>query len=152
MDEARVKLLRQCPLLVGFHEGQLESLFNMIQVEEYKHGDVIIEEGSPGESVYILINGSVDVEKMTEEGTPALLTSLASPGDYFGEMAIVDVRPRSATVRARGKTELVSISKETFFTLFDEYPELMILVPSNIAKILADRLREVDETMATLAG
>jgi len=152
MEAEMMDLLEKCPLFVGFHEGQLESLFKMVQIKEYESGETIVEEGAPGDSMFVLMDGTVDVEKSTPEGTPLVLTTLDDRGVFFGEMAIVDVRSRSATVRAKERTRLISVTKDTLYTLFDEYPELMILVPSNIAKVLAERLRSVDETMSILAG
>ena len=152
MDTEMMDILGKCPLFMGFHEGQLESLYNRAQVLEFDPGQIIFSEGAPGSSVFVLIEGSVDVEKSTPDGDQIVLTTLSNQGDIFGEMAIIDVRPRSATVRAKSNTRLLSVTKETLFNLFDEYPELMLLVPSNIAKVLAERLQAVDEIMSVLAG
>jgi CRP-like cAMP-binding protein len=152
MDAEMMNLLGQCPLFVGFHEGQLESLLKMVQINEFEPGETIVEEGTLGDSLFVLIDGAVDVEKTTPDGPPLVLITLDNRGVFFGEMAIVDVRPRSATVRAKVKTRLISVTKDTLYILFDEYPELMILVLANIAKVLAERLRSVDETMSVLSG
>jgi cAMP-dependent protein kinase regulator len=152
MEQEMMDLLERCPLLTSFHEGQMESLYERVQILEFEPDQIIVEEGAPGSSVFILVEGSVDIEKKTPEGDQMVLTTLSNQGDFFGEMAIVDVRPRSATVRAKGNTRLLSLTKEALYDLFDQYPELMIIVPSNIAKVLAERLRSVDETMSVLAG
>jgi len=152
MNTEMKALLGTCALFTGFHEGQMESLYNRAHVLEFEPDQIIFEEETPGSSVFVLIDGSVDVEKKTPDGNQMILTTLSDPGDIFGEMSIIDARSRSATVRARGNTKLLSVTKEALFDLYGEYPELMLLVPSNIAVVLAERLQAVDETMSVLAG
>jgi len=152
MNTEMKALLGKCPLFTGFHEGQLESLYDRAEVLDFDRDQTIFEEEAPGNSVFVLIDGSVDVEKKTPDGDQMILTTLSIQGDIFGEMSIIDARRRSATVRARGNTTLLSVTKEALFDLYDEYPELMLLVPSNIAIVLAERLQAVDEIMSVLSG
>ncbi len=67
-------------------------------------------------------------------------------------MAVVDIEPRSATARAYKKTRVVMFTKESLVTMFDEFPELMTLVGFNIARVLSQRLRSIDEDLAALSG
>jgi len=152
MDTVKIDLLKECPLFTGFHEDQYATLGDLACTHEFKTGDTIIAEGTPGDTFFILMEGEISIEKTAPDGGQHQLITLAEPGDFFGEMAIVDVRPRSASAVARSRTRILSISKDDLLNLFNEYEELMMLVPYNIARVLAERLRNADETMAAVSG
>jgi CRP-like cAMP-binding protein len=144
--------LKQSALFTGFHEGQFEALFRLAEVQEYGEGEVIVTEGTPGDCFFVLMDGEVTIEKATPEGYPRPLTSLTDQGAFFGEMAVVDIEPRSATARAFRKTRVAMFTKEALVQMFDEFPELMTLVAFNIARVLSQRLRSIDEDLAALSG
>ena len=152
MDTAKTTFLKECPLFIGFHEGQYASLSDLACTHEYNPGDTIIAEDTPGDTFFILMEGEISIEKQAPDGTQHMLTTLEKPGDFFGEMAIVDVRPRSASARAKVRTRILSLSKDDLLKLFEEYEELMMLIPYNIARVLSERLRDADTTMAAVSG
>jgi CRP-like cAMP-binding protein len=152
MDTAKIAFLKECPLFFGFHEGQYASLSDLACTHEYNPDDTVIAEDAPGDTFFILMDGEINIEKRAPDGGRHILTTLDKPGDFFGEMAIVDVRPRSASARAKGKTRILSVSKDDLLKLFEEYEELMMLVPYNIARVLSERLRAADDTMAAVSG
>lgn len=78
-----------------------------------------MQEGTPGDRLFILMEGAIDIEKGTPEGTSCTLATLRERGDFFGEMAVVDILPRSATARAREHTRLVVLTKRALVELFD---------------------------------
>ncbi len=152
MDTVKIEFLKECPLFIGFHEGQYSSLSDLACTHEFKTGDTIIAEGSAGDTFFILMEGEISIEKAAPEGGRHQLTTLIQPGDFFGEMAVVDVRPRSASAVAQSRARILSVSKEDLLKLFEEYEELMMLIPYNIARVLSERLRNADETMAAVSG
>jgi CRP-like cAMP-binding protein len=152
MGEENLEFLKESPLFTGFHEGQFEELFKMAEVRRFEQGMVIVEEGTPGDRFFVLMDGAVGIEKQTPEGYPRPLALLDKRGDFFGEMAVVDIEPRSATARANVKTTVVEFTKESLVELFDSFPELMMLIAFNIARVLSKRLRSTDEDLAALSG
>ena len=150
--EENLDFLKKSALFTGFHQGQFEALFRLAEIQKFQEGGVIVAEGTPGDRFFVLMDGEVGIEKTTPEGYPRPLASLTDQGAFFGEMAVVDIEPRSATARAYKKTRVVMFTKESLVTIFDEFPELMTLVGFNIARVLSKRLRSIDEDLAALSG
>lgn len=102
----------------------------------FKTKEIIIEEGSPGDCAYIIEKGSVEVSKITLNGEKLVLGVLEK-SEIFGEMALIDGLPRSATIIALEDCVLSVCTKETFNYLADHNPESLI----PIFKVLVRRLR-----------
>ena len=101
----------------------------------YAAGDVIFAEGDTGDAMFVVRTGEVTVER----GGRVMET--LSGGGVFGEMALIDGSPRSATVRAKTDCEVAPINEKTFLFLVHETPFFAIAV----MRTLADRLRRMDE-------
>ena len=100
-------------------------------------GETIFQEGDPGTEMYVVKEGEVDLFLRGK-----ILKSLKK-GDIFGEMAIIDNSPRSATARARTDCELMVINQERFLTLVHQNPNFAL----EVMKVLAERLRLTNERM-----
>ena len=111
MGEENLEFLKRSPLFTGFHEGQFEALFKLAELRRFESGEVIVEEGTPGDRFFVIMEGEVVIEKQTPEGYPRPLALLDEQGDFFGEMAVVDIEPRSATARAKSRTVVVEVSE-----------------------------------------
>jgi CRP/FNR family transcriptional regulator, cyclic AMP receptor protein len=105
---------------------------NADSIIEVAAGDVIFEEGDPGDSMLGIIAGTVEIR--TSHGS----TRILGPNDTFGEMSIVDFSPRSATARAATDTSLAVIDRKTFLFLVHETPMFALQVMSSIAERLRD--------------
>jgi CRP-like cAMP-binding protein len=101
----------------------------------YAAGDVIFAEGDKGDAMFVVRTGEVTIER----GGRVMET--LSGGGVFGEMALIDGSPRSATVRAKTDCEVAPINEKTFLFLVHETPFFAIAV----MRTLADRLRRMDE-------
>jgi CRP-like cAMP-binding protein len=152
MEEETLNFLRHSPLFAGFTENQFQTLLPLAQTQEYEAGDEIVKEGEPGDRFFILIEGTLDIVKESEDGDSHVLASLDREGDFFGEMSVVDIQPRSATVKAREKSRVIVFTNVALVDLFDSYPEVLGVVALNIARVLSLRLRTVDEALAALSG
>jgi CRP/FNR family cyclic AMP-dependent transcriptional regulator len=104
----------------------------------YAAGDVIFAEGDKGDAMFVVRTGEVTIER----GGSVMET--LSGGGVFGEMALIDGSPRSATVRAKTDCEVAPINEKTFLFLVHETPFFAIAV----MRTLADRLRRMDEGAA----
>ncbi len=134
------------PLLDGLTTQGRASLFGVSEQRTYRDGEVIIAEGEEGDALFIVVSGAVQVEKATPDRRQEALGALRE-GECFGEMTLVDRQPRSATVRALGDTQVRVFLREALDRAFARNPEAHRVVLENLVKIMAGRLRRVDEDL-----
>ena len=139
-------LLRNVPLFAGLDEQQLSVLARAIVRKSAGRNAKIIGAGDPTDSLYIVISGRLKVLMSDEQGREVIL-SILDPGEFFGEMGLLDDSPRSASVVALEACELLSISKTDFKRRLAENFELSLTVMRGLVK----RLREADRKIGSLA-
>ncbi|MEP7356820.1 MAG: ATP-binding protein [Anaerolineales bacterium] len=115
-----IEFLRRLPLFAGLGETDLERLYAQAQAMELAPGDLLIEEGAPGEALFVLIDGELQVTKRS--GAQDVKVDVRSPGAVIGEMSLLDNSPRSASVRAISPSHLLMISKEVFERVLSTSP------------------------------
>ncbi|MCZ6871951.1 MAG: SpoIIE family protein phosphatase [bacterium] len=128
---------RSSSALAGFDETTTAFVIEHLTEELFAPGQVVFEDNTDGDTLYIVKSGRVQVSKRLESGLEHILAEMA-PGEFFGEMALLEAKPRSATVKACTQTCLLSMSRRTFNTLIEEHPTVAI----NFLKIISARLRE----------
>lgn len=111
---------------------------------EYSDGEVICRQGEPGDHMYVVQAGRAVVTH--EEGGAEVVVGELTAGDVFGEMAIFERQPRSATVRARGKTRVLTLDKRAFLRRVHEDPSLAF----RILQTMSQRIRHLDEELSRL--
>lgn len=111
----------------GLDEHELEELLETGQVRHYPSGHVLCREGEMEHTFYLLLDGQVDITIQMLDGTPRKV-SQRKAGEYFGEMALIENRPRSATVTATTETEVFEFSEEVFDALLAENPQIATMV------------------------
>lgn len=134
-------------LFADFSEEDLAHVMQVSRQETYQAGATILQEGSGGSTMYVVIRGRVSVRKIS--GTKQVEIKQVSKGECFGEMAVISQMPRSATVVALEPTEVVAISGAV---LRSANQVLCMKLYRNIASLLADRMRQRDEQMVALLG
>lgn len=110
----------------------------------YRDGEAIVRQGEMGDCMFVIQKGSVEIFR-EESGRMVLLTELG-PGDIFGEMALCDKAPRSATVRALGEVRALTVDRRTFLRRVQEDPSLAF----NVLQALSARVRALDVEVARL--
>jgi HD-GYP domain-containing protein (c-di-GMP phosphodiesterase class II) len=118
-------------------EYDLHQIDQIIEECRYEKGQVIIEENTPAEHFFIIFRGKIEITKRFEDGEQFVL-GVHSDGEFFGEMAILDEGPRSATARALESTTVLEISRKDFESLLYTAPMLAF----TIMKALSSRLRD----------
>ncbi|MCK4594481.1 Crp/Fnr family transcriptional regulator [bacterium] len=110
----------------------------------FRKGEIVCKEGDIGDEMYIIHSGKIAITKMSRdlETTLAVLTD----GEFFGEMAIIDNQPRSATAKAMDYSKLIVLSAEIFETQISTNPKLIM----RILRKMSNRLREADRKIKTL--
>jgi CRP/FNR family cyclic AMP-dependent transcriptional regulator len=139
-------LLRNVPLFAGLDEAQLKVLARMMVRTSFGRNATIICAGDPTDSLFIVINGRLKVLMSDEQGREVIL-SLLGPGEFFGEMGLLDDSPRSASVVTQEPCELLSITKTDFKRSLAENFDLSLMVMRGLVK----RLREADRKISSLA-
>ncbi len=131
-------LLKKIPLFETLNASSLKKIEKLLVSEHYKKGDKIINEGVMGDSLYIIIKGEVEVLK--GEGEKSERVATLKPFDFFGEMSLLENKPRSASIISAIDSTLLRLSKDDFSALVSAYPKISF----EIMKTLSARIRETD--------
>jgi len=142
----RVEFLKQVPLFEGLKEAELEALARDFAPMRFQAGEMIFQQGDPGEALYLIESGQVRIY-VSDEGGQETSVNLFGPGDVFGEMAVIDDMPRSANVTAMEATLVHRLSRECFRDHMRRAPQLML----NFMRALSIRLRYSTQQMGNLA-
>jgi len=146
MATVSTTVLRTVPLFAGFADEQLRTLSGVVTRRSVPRGAVVIVEGDPTDSLYIVISGRMRVLMSDADGKEVILAILG-PGEFFGEMGLIDDNPRSATVVAVEPCELIVITKRDFKGILAENFEMAMTVMRGLVR----RLREADRKIGSLA-
>lgn len=145
-NEALVqKLVQSVRLFAGFDVSEAQAFLNASKLEQHPAGRRLIEEGTTGYQMYVMLSGEVAVKRRTG-ATDTVLTRLG-PGDTFGELALLDFGARSATVEVISDTRVLVAERASLFRLTALESKLY----RNLAIMMASRLRETDAMLGKLA-
>jgi len=133
--DARIEYLRRVSLFAECTDGELSRIAAISRTVEVPAGTIVTEIGKPGDSFAFIIDGRVSVE------TPAGMAPALGPGDFFGEMSLLDGEPRSATVTATTDLRLLVIEGTHFWRLLKETPDLV----RSVLKVLSRRVRRLEQ-------
>lgn len=139
-------VLRNVPLFSGLDQAELEKLSRVAGRRRATRGEFIVRAGDVTDALYILLNGSAKVTNCDEEGREIILAMLG-PGEFFGEMGLIDGSPRSANVVAQEACELLLMSKADFQRCMQDNFQVAL----KLMRILVQRLREADRKIESLA-
>lgn len=127
--------------------ANLAHLSKLGVVKKYSADEVFFQQGDPGASMYIILTGRVEVLSRNMDGSFVQVAQLM-PGDFFGEMSLLEKQPRSATVAALEETIVIELTEANFNHVISRYPEFAL----NIMKGLSSRVRRVTEGLTTGVG
>ena len=141
-------ILRDIGLFGGLSDESLERLAKELPEVRVEPGKMVVGEGDLSTEMFVVIGGELEVVKRAADGT-TVRVALLGPGDWFGEMAIIDVQPRSASVRSLAPSLLLSMSADQVERLLYRVAlrDYTLLV-MNIARELSRRLRVADGILA----
>ena len=134
-------------ILDGLSEAAITLLAKEAQRVVAEPGLRVISEGEPGEHLFLIESGSVRVCKRCGQPGETELDRLG-PGEFFGEMCILETLPRSASVQAVNEAVVFRISSSAFYRLYQELPDQFAVLVLNIARDLSRRLRRIDDIFA----
>lgn len=142
-----IELLKKIRLFEGLTDDELRQVRRICQEENAAKGTVIFQEGTFGDKCYIVLDGEIRISKFIPGiGEEAL--AVLKPGDYFGEMALIDDFPRSAHAIANTDVDLLTISKSEMDELLFFNKEIAYKMLWTFCRTLSARLRETNEKIA----
>lgn len=144
MDKAAY--LRRVPLFSMLEPKDLTTLAEMMRHQHYRKGQIIFYCGDPGDAMYLLIRGSVMMTLPSDTGSEVIVGRLR-PGDHFGELAVLDGRPRYVTAVAEEATEVLAIHRDNLLAFLRDHAEASL----RVALSLCLRLRQITELLADMA-
>jgi len=141
-----LETLRAIPLFSHVVEADLEQIASHLIERRYPRNTTIVEEGLPGDYMYILREGRVKVTKLSEDGREKILDFL-DVGAFVGEMALLERAPRSASVKTLSAVRVLALSRNDFMGLLRKSPDLALAV----IQVLSRRLRTVNDQASALS-
>jgi CRP/FNR family cyclic AMP-dependent transcriptional regulator len=137
------RFLRDIPVFSGLEGRWMESVVSVLNEVTFPARTAIVQEGELGRSMHVLVSGEVEVRRRSAGGKDIPIVRLA-PGDCFGEMALVELEPRSATVVALKKVRTYALTNLDLYKLFQQDQYAYIIVLQNICRLVSRRLRKAD--------
>jgi CRP/FNR family transcriptional regulator, cyclic AMP receptor protein len=141
--------LLETPFFGGLPDASLDLLISMLVERRFDAGATVVAEGEPGRSMYIVHSGELAVSKRLDSGRVLQMSRLA-PGDFFGEMTLIEMQNRSATVIAESPTMLYELTAQKLYACYKTDIHAYVMVMQNISRELCRRLRRADNRIAEL--
>jgi CRP/FNR family transcriptional regulator, cyclic AMP receptor protein len=148
MHPDRIALLQGMPLFGGISDTTLEFLVARAQQVELAAGAYFFHEGDPATGLFVLETGHVRVSR--QRGGEEFVLQDFGPGDCFGEMALMDLHPRSASVRAVDGCRALEIRPEDLHALFERDCVQFALIQMNMGREVCRRLRAADDAVFSI--
>jgi CRP-like cAMP-binding protein len=133
----RILLLREIPIFADLSAEDLQLVANIAREEWYPHNTEIFHQGEAGNVMFVIVEGNLHVVRMPN-GAEQIIAQ-RGPGDFVGEMAVIESAPRLATLRTQSDVRVLAIDGETFKGILRERPDVSFAVLRSISR----RLREM---------
>lgn len=143
---SNLDLIRRVPLFSLLTTEQAQSIADSVVKRRFRRGEVIVEQGCKSNALFILLNGRARVLTADQRGREVILAVL-QPGNYVGEMSLIDGEPHSATVRAEVQTDMLVLGRNEFSRCLPDSSSLSYAV----LRGLVARLRSADRQIESLA-
>lgn len=145
IDTPQDAYIRDLPLLARLSEEDLQALASRGRVRRFAQGGVVFHEGDPGDALHVVVEGQVRITVLSTTGNEATVATMEA-GDCFGEFALLDGRPRSATARASRATRTFVVTRADFIGWLAGRPAAALA----LLETLSLRLRKTDEALADM--
>jgi CRP-like cAMP-binding protein len=126
--------LRSIPAFAACNDKQLAAISRLVETVDLPAGDIVVREGTFGQEAFLIVSGHAEVLRDGE------IVATLGPGQYFGELSLLDRQPRNATVRMAEDGRVLSLSQRVFFTLLRDVPGLV----DSLLTGLAQRVHQAD--------
>src|SRR5262249_46742720 len=147
LDEESIARLGEIGLFGGLGRDALRGFVGDVEVAEMSAGSIVFKEGDSGREMFLILDGEIEVLRRSKRGHEPCVAMLG-PGDWFGEMSILDVLPRSATTRVLSPARLLRLSAHDLDALYRKDMKAYALFVLNVAREMSRRLRVADGLLA----
>ncbi len=131
------QFLSRVPIFSSCTADEIAAIETVAQESTFHAGQIIVTQGTPGQAFYLVLSGRVEILR------DGVSLGAFGPGDFFGEMSLLDQAPRSATIRAIDQVECLMLSSWDFKALLERHPSIAI----KLLEVLSRRLRVADERL-----
>lgn len=144
----RRKFLRSLSLCEGLSERDVGHLLHSFHSRTYHEGESLFVEGDIGRALFVVESGRVELSKHGADGQPRRIATLG-PGTFFGEMALLEQLPRSASAVALERSTLLLLYRSKVDEILVYHPRVGVAIMAHLAKLLSSRLRKASQELAS---
>jgi len=141
-----IDILEKVPMFSTLTAGERKKIKLISFERSYKADEYLFKEGNPGSVMFIIKKGMISIERNTIKGELMHLASLTD-GDFFGELALLDDSPRSASAQCIKDTDVVVLFRQDLFNLIDRNPVLGTKILLEMSKLIGERLKETNRVL-----
>ena len=138
------KILGQIPIFENLSDQELSEVVRLTHERIYKNDEFVFKKLAPAEGMYVILDGSVEIKDADSDTIFALLDT----GDFFGELALLDEEPRSASAISTKSSRLIGFFRTDLLTLMKKNPVLGNKILLNLSRVLGERLRKTNEELS----
>jgi CRP/FNR family cyclic AMP-dependent transcriptional regulator len=149
-EKARQDFLETIPIFAGLHAAARSEIARAVEESAFHAGDLIVREGEPGDRLFLIHAGRVEVVKHLAQSHETILAVLG-PTDFLGEMSLIECVTRCASLRAIEDTFLFALKGTDLYHLFQRHPDQYAIMILNLARDLCRRLRAMDERFSAIS-
>ena len=135
--------LERIPIFENLLKKELKNIAQLTHEREYKSNEYVFKKHAPAEGMYVILHGEIEIKDPKSGNIFANLHS----GDFFGELALLDEEPRSASAICNVPSRLIGFFRTDLLTLIKRYPELGNKILLNLSRVLGERLRETNKSI-----
>lgn len=141
--------LMEYKTFADFGESDIQALSNECNEASFKKDEVVFAEESPGDKMYVIRQGSVKIFKKIKNNETTL--AIVNPGEFFGEMALLDGGPRSAAAKAIEEVKALVITTKNFTNLREKSPSAALRIMDVLVRTLSSRLRQANKNLEVIS-
>lgn len=145
MEQDILDKLKTCPIFNELHPRGLQAVRDKCHIRHYKENEHIFRAGDPGVGMYIILEGEVEIYR-NEEDHRRVFANL-DEGEFFGEIALLEGLPRTASARAEGYCRIMGFFRPDLMSLYQRKPRLASVILMNMARLIARRLIHTNEEL-----
>lgn len=145
-EDPLLGVLSQTVLFRDLQRGDKRIAGRMLQRKQFSEGDIIFQQDQPGIGLHLVLSGEVDIVKEDVDGVRIQLGRIPA-GRCFGELALLDESPLTATAKASEKTEVAILHRSDLLALVDSQPSVGVRIVMALSQMVADRLRRTNRSL-----
>jgi len=146
MDKNNIKLLSEIPIFNELKNKELKKLSDIIHERTYKSEESLFEDGNPGSAMFVLVEGTIEIDKKMKNGKLIDLAVL-SRGDFLGELALLNNSQRTATAKCITEVTVLVLFRDDLWEFIKREEKIGVKILKNLAKIIGERLVETNKLL-----